>query len=199
MTPKGQRIGILVIAVVMIVGTLGSFAILIMGNDNALKEREQQAKEYQAEMEKQQKAYEEQQKLAAQLSEKYYPIFKEYKDAPEQFDAESVGDKVTHKDLREGTGETINKDSTYKAYYIGWNPKGVEFDSSFDSDKLKAPLDVSAGMLIPGWYEGVEGMKIGGVREITIPSDLAYGEEGSGDKIPPNTPIKFIVFVAEKN
>ena len=44
-----------------------------------------------------------------------------------------------------------------------------------------------------GWYDGVEGMKIGGVREVTIPAGLAYGETGSGEDIPPNTPIKFLI------
>jgi FKBP-type peptidyl-prolyl cis-trans isomerase FkpA len=48
-------------------------------------------------------------------------------------------------------------------------------------------------MLIQGWKEGMKGMKIGGIREITIPSDKAYGESGQGDDIPANTPLKFVV------
>lgn len=79
------------------------------------------------------------------------------------------------------------------AFYIGWNPKGKVFESSIKGESLSRPLDVTPGYLLSGWYSGVDGMKMGGVREITLPSDLAYGETGKGDDIPPNTPIKFIV------
>ncbi len=191
MSRKVQRIGIFVIAIVMVVGTLGSFAIMVLSTNNAQTEYEQQAKE-------QQKALETQQKVAGELSAKYYPVFKEYKSAPAAFDSGSVGAKVTKRDLKEGTGDTITKDTTYKAYYIGWNPKGKEFDSSFEGEGLKPPLDVGPGKLIAGWYDGVEGMKIGGVREITIPSDLAYKDADKGSDIPPNTPLKFIIMAAEK-
>src|SRR4051812_38510958 len=122
MSPKAQRIGIFVIAIIMIVGALGSFALPILSNNNAQTDYEKQA-------EAQKKALEAQQKQTAELSAKYYPIFKEYKDVPTSFDANSVGDKVTHTDLKEGTGDMITSDSSYKAYYIGWNPKGNVFES----------------------------------------------------------------------
>jgi FKBP-type peptidyl-prolyl cis-trans isomerase FkpA len=186
MTPKGQRIGILVITIVMIVGTIGTFITMVMGQENAIKEQNKQAEEYQA-------LIEEQQKQAKQLSEKYYPIMKEYETRPAPFDEEAVGENVSFLDLKEGDGEVITKDSVYKAYYIGWNPKGKIFDSSFEGESLKAPLDVSPGSLISGWYVGVDGMKIGGVREITIPSDLAYKDQDKGPDLPPNTPLKFII------
>lgn len=186
MKPNTQRIGIIVIAVVMVVGTLGSFAMMILANENQQTEQERQTQELQ-------RQYEEQQKVAKELSDTYYADFKVYEDRPAEFDAEAVGSSVTHVDLKKGDGEKINDDSVYRAYYIGWNPEGVMFDSSFSGESLKSPLPISAGAVIPGWYDGVEGMRIGGVREITIPSDLAYGEKGSGDDIPPNTPLKFIV------
>lgn len=192
MSPNVQRIGILVITVVMLVGTLGSFAMLVLSNDNARSEQERQAEE-------QQKALEEQQRQNDELSAKYYPVFKEYQNSPAPFDANAIGDKVTFKDLKEGTGETITRDTAYKAYYVGWNPKGKVFDSSFDGNGLKPPLDTGQMSLIPGWYEGVEGMKVGGIREITIPSDLAYGEADMGENLPPNTALKFIIMAAEKS
>lgn len=193
MTPRAQRIGILVIGFVMIVGTLGSFVMLILANDNAVTQQERLAKEYQDMLEKQQKEAAEETK---KLSDTYYAAFKEYESRPAAFDAESIGETVTHIDLKVGDGEAITKDSiNYRAYYIGWNPKGVVFDTSIDGDGLKLPLDLTQGRLIEGWYEGVDGMKVGGVREITIPSDLAYKETGSGDDIPPNTPIKFVIMV----
>lgn len=194
-TPKSQRIGILIIAVVMLVGTLGSFAIMILAGENAKTDMAEQNKL----LEEYQKQMEEEQKKAEELSATYYPQFKPYQDDPAAFDAATVGDKVTTKDLVVGTGKDIAEGVTYKAYYIGWNPKGKSFDSSFDGEKLKAPLDTSQISLIPGWGEGVIGMKEGGVREITIPSDKAYGETGQGDDIPPNTPIKFIVMIISAN
>lgn len=187
MTPKGQRIAIIVIAVVMLVGTLGSFVMYVLANDNAMREQEQAAKELQ-------EMHEQQQKEAKELADKHYPMMHKYEDRPAAFDADAVGDKVTHVDLKEGDGEVITKDSIYRAYYIGWNPKGTVFDTSLQGDTLAAPLTVSPGRLVAGWYDGVDGMKMGGVREITIPSDLAYGESGGHtDDIPPNTPIKFVV------
>lgn len=189
MTPRAQRIGILVIAVIMIVGTLGSFAMLILANDNAVTEQEELSRQYQEMLESQQSE-------AKALSDTYYAAFKEYEGRPAVFDADSVGETVTYIDVKQGDGDVITRESTnYRAYYLGWNPKGVVFDGSIEGDSLKIPLDLSQGRLIEGWYDGVDGMKIGGVREMTIPSDLAYGEMGSGDNIPPNTPIKFLVML----
>lgn len=191
-TPKKQRIGIWVIAVVMLLGTIGSFVAMILSNTNAKIDQEQQQKLY-ADYQKQMA---ETQKQAGALSDKYYGEFVQYKTTPASFDAAGVGDKVMTNDLKQGDGAEITKDTKYQAYYIGWNPKGKTFDSSFDGEKLKAPIDTSqSGGLISGWETGVVGMKVGGVREITIPSDLAYGDKGSGDDIPPNTPIKFIVMI----
>lgn len=192
MSPKMQRIGILVISIVMLVGTLGSFAMIVLANKNAQLESERQAQE-------QQKTLEAKQKRNNELSAKYYPVFKEYQNSPAPFDADAVGEGVTRRDLKEGTGEMITKDTAYQAYYIGWNPKGKVFDSSFTGDSLKPPLDTGQVTLIPGWYQGAEGMKVGGVREITIPASLAYGEQDKGENLPPNTPLRFIILVAEKS
>lgn len=191
-TPKSQRIGIWIIAVVMLVGTIGSFVVMILANKNAQLDQEQQNKAY-AEYQKQ---ADEEKKKGVELSTTYYPIFSEYKNAPAVFDKDTVGDKVITNDIKQGDGAEIGKDTKYQAYYIGWNPRGKSFDSSFDGEQLKAPLDTSQISLISGWNEGVIGMKVGGIREITIPSDLAYGEKGGGtDDIPANTPIKFIIMI----
>lgn len=195
-TPKGQRIGIWVIAIVMMIGTIGSFAVMILANDNTKidqevlkKQQEQAAADYQ-------KQIDEQQKAAVGLSDKYYPEFSPYQSSPAAFDSSSVKSDVIKTDLKVGDGATIDSKTNYQAYYIGWNPKGKSFDSSFDGAKLKAPIDTStAGGLIVGWEQGVVGMKVGGIREIAIPPELAYGEKGSGDDIPPNTPLKFIIMI----
>jgi FKBP-type peptidyl-prolyl cis-trans isomerase len=187
-TPRSQRIGIWIIAVVLTMGTLGSF--LVMG----LSVKNQSVDQTQL-----QKAYNDYQLKAAMqtmdLSGKYYGEFSKYASEPAVFVASDVKDLVKN-DLKIGDGEEIKSGTAYSAYYIGWNPKGVVFDESISSGTLKAPI--SGGNLITGWNEGVIGMKVGGVRELTIPSDKAYGSTGSGTKIPANTPIKFVIMIIPK-
>lgn len=196
-TPKKQRIGIWIIAAVMLVGTIGSFVVMVLANENNQKDLAEQQKlydEYMKQLEEQQK---EGDAAAKELSDKYYATFAQFSSMPAAFDESSVGNTVTTSDLKVSDGAEIKEDTKYKAYYIGWTPKGTVFDSSIQDGTLKAPIDTSQMSLIEGWNQGVVGMKVGGVREITIPSDLAYGEEGSGEKIGPNTPIKFIVMIIE--
>ena len=200
MTPKAQRISILVIAIVMVVGTLGSFAMLILANDNAITEQDQLAKQYQ-------EMIEQQQKEAKILSDAHYPTFQPFEDRAVAFDTASVGDTVTTVDLVEGSGEAVTGDTVYRVYYMGWNPKGKVFDSSLNEtgDGLKDPLTHQAdgvwdfggqtGGVIEGWTLGIAGMKIGGIRELTIPSDFAYKDQDRGADIPPNTPLKFIIML----
>jgi len=187
-TPRSQRIGILIIAIVMIAGTLGSFLIMGLSINNQ--------KIDQAQLEKASNDYE--LKVAMQtmeLSGKYYGDFSTYISIPASFSADGITE-LTTKDLKIGDGEEIKSGDLYSAYYIGWNPKGVIFDQSITDGTLKEPI--TGGNLIIGWEEGVIGMKVGGVRELTIPSDKAYGVNGSGENIPANTPIKFIVMIIPK-
>ncbi|HEU0266154.1 MAG TPA: FKBP-type peptidyl-prolyl cis-trans isomerase [Candidatus Saccharimonadaceae bacterium] len=195
MTPKGQRIGIWIITVVMTVGIIGSFAVMILGTQNQ-EAADKQAAEQQA---KQQKQLEAQQKQQAALSSKYYPTFSQYQSTPTQFDPTTVGKTVTSQDLVVGTGATLGSTTNYQAYYIGWNPDGKVFDSSFSGSSLKTPLDTAQlggpSGLIKGWSQGVVGMKVGGIRELTIPAALAYGDQSPSADIPANTPLKFIIYV----
>ena len=187
-TPRSQRIGIWIIAIVLAIGTLGSFLVMALGVQNNAADKAQLQKEYN----------EYQTAISAQakeLSDKYYEQFSQYASIPAVFDASSIT-KLATEDLKIGNGETITATTAYKAYYIGWNPKGVIFDQSISASTLKAPI--TGGNLITGWNEGVIGMKVGGVRELSIPSDKAYGATGSGDNIPANTPLKFIVMIIPK-
>jgi len=187
-TPTSQRVGIWVIAIVLVVGTIGSFLLVILSNQNDTTDQakiQELYTQYQSDMDNQ----------AKQLSKKYYADFNKYSKVPAKFDA-SVVKKVTTRDLKIGNGVEIKSGTEYSAYYIGWNPKGVIFDQSIENGALKTPI--AGGSLITGWEEGVKGMKIGGIREISIPSDKAYGKTGSGENIPPNTPIKFVVMVIPK-
>jgi FKBP-type peptidyl-prolyl cis-trans isomerase FkpA len=193
-TPKSQRIGIWVIAIVMIIGTIGSFAVMVLASKNN-KVDQARLQQLTAQYQKDYQAY--QAKVTAQadqLSAQYYSEFNSYSSQVGKFDTGSVKSLQTN-DLKVGTGDTLSKTSTFTAYYIGWTPDGNIFDSSIDSGKLKAPISAAPGSVITGWTNGVDGMKIGGVRELTISSDQAYGAKGSGDKIPPNSPLKFIIMV----
>ena len=189
-TQKAQRIGIWIIAIVLLVGTLGSFAVLVLGNANSAKDQTANSELMDA--------YDEYQKAVAaqatELSAKYYDEFSQYASAPKAFDATGISE-VGKVDLKVGNGADITSDSTFTAYYIGWNPTGKVSDQSIDGETLKAPFTASPGSVITGWTEGVAGMKVGGVRELTIPADKAYGATGSGEDIPANTPLKFILMI----
>ena len=193
-TTKAQRIGIWVIAAFMAVGTVGSFAIIVLANSNNQKDQARYNDLY-AQYQKEETAY--QAKVDAQtkqLSDKYYTTFNQFASRPSTFDKSSVTSLKTD-DLVVGTGDAITDTSTFSAYYIGWTPDGNVFDSSISSGALKAPISAAPGGVIQGWTQGAAGMKVGGVRELTIPSDLAYGSTGSGDSIPANTPLKFVIMV----
>jgi FKBP-type peptidyl-prolyl cis-trans isomerase FkpA len=191
-TSKSQRISIWIIAIVMTIGTIGSFAVMILANQNSNVDKAHVDKltaDYQKKMDEYQAKVDAQ---AAELSAKYFAEFNQYASRPAAFNRDDVKSLKTE-DLKQGDGETLGKDATFTAYYIGWTPDGKVFDGSIDGDKLKAPFTAAPGGVIPGWTKGVEGMKIGGVRELTIPSEDAYGEQGSGDSIPPNTSLKFVI------
>ena len=191
-TTRTQRIGIWVIAVVLTIGTIGSFFVIILANNNSTIDQQAMQKK-QDEYTKLMAAY--QAKVDAQngeLTTQYFSTFSGFASEVAPFDAGSVT-ALTTRDLKVGDGAEIKSDTAYSAYYIGWNPEGKIFDQSIDGQKLKSPI--AGGNLIAGWNEGVIGMKVGGVRELTIPADKAYGDKGSGDLIPPHTPIKFIVMI----
>lgn len=191
---KGQRIGIWIIAAFMAVGTIGSFAIIVLANSNDQKDQAR-INQLTADYQKQTEAYQAKVNAqAAQLSEQYFETFNQYASRPATFDKASVTELKTE-DLVVGTGDDITAESTFTAYYIGWTPDGNIFDSSLADGKLKAPITAAPGRVIKGWTQGAAGMKVGGIREMTIPSDLAYGESGQGETIPPNTPLKFVVMI----
>lgn len=186
-TTRTQRIGIWIITIFMTVGTIGVLAAAVLSSQNAQKDQnrlQQLMSQYQAAQDAQ----------AKQLSDQYYPTFSQYTSRPAAFDASSVK-ALTTEDLLAGTGDAITSNSSFTAYYIGWTPDGKVFDSSLNGNALKAPFSASPGGVIKGWTQGADGMKVGGIRELTIPADLAYGSTGSGSSIPPNTPLKFIIMI----
>lgn len=95
-------------------------------------------------------------------------------------------------DLNEGEGEAARAGQYVTVHYTGWLTDGSKFDSSKDRDE---PFDFPLGArhVIAGWDEGVQGMKVGGVRKLTIPPNLGYGSRGAGGVIPPNATLVFEV------
>jgi peptidylprolyl isomerase len=101
--------------------------------------------------------------------------------------------KLEKKDLIVGTGKEAKAGDTVTVNYVGVLYKGgKEFDASW---KRKEPFQfkLGQGQVIRGWDEGVPGMKVGGRRELVIPSELAYGKNGSPPTIPANAPLVFVV------
>jgi rhodanese-related sulfurtransferase len=98
--------------------------------------------------------------------------------------------KIGIKILAEGDGVKAIRHSKVSVHYTGWLTNGTKFDSSVDRGK-PFEFTLGAGQVIPGWDQGVEGMKIGGKRELLIPPDLAYGKKGAGGLIPPNATLRF--------
>jgi FKBP-type peptidyl-prolyl cis-trans isomerase len=96
-------------------------------------------------------------------------------------------------DLITGTGQVAPPGGTVTVNYVGALCKtGTEFDSSW---KRNQPFTTSLapGNVIAGWVQGIPGMRVGGRRELIIPSSLAYGKTGSPPTIPPNSPLVFVV------
>ncbi|WP_206201913.1 FKBP-type peptidyl-prolyl cis-trans isomerase [Terasakiella sp. SH-1] len=96
------------------------------------------------------------------------------------------------KDIKVGTGDVAVSEKQVKVHYTGWLMNGRKFDSSKDRNQ---PFEFMLGarQVIPGWDQGVQGMRVGGVRELIIPPELAYGPRGAGGVIPPNATLRFEV------
>jgi len=95
-------------------------------------------------------------------------------------------------DLVVGDGAAAAAGQRVSVHYTGWLTDGKKFDSSKDrGDPFMFSL--GRGEVIRGWDEGVNGMKVGGKRKLTIPADLGYGARGAGGVIPPNATLLFEV------
>ena len=91
-----------------------------------------------------------------------------------------------------GAGAEAAAGRKITVHYTGWLVDGTKFDSSRDRDDPFA-FPLGAGRVIRGWDEGVQGMKVGGTRKLTIPPALGYGARGAGGVIPPNATLVFEV------
>ena len=105
--------------------------------------------------------------------------------------------KLEVKELEEGSGAEAKSGSEVTVQYVGVNYKnGKEFDSSWSRNEPFS-FTLGAGEVIPGWDQGVAGMKVGGRRELIIPPELAYGEAGAPPAIGPNETLVFVIDLLE--
>lgn len=99
-------------------------------------------------------------------------------------------------DVKQGAGDEATPGKTVTVHYVGTLTDGSKFDSSRDRGK-GFTFKLGAGQVIQGWDQGVAGMKVGGLRKLTIPPDLAYGARGYPPVIPPNATLVFEVELLE--
>lgn len=110
----------------------------------------------------------------------------------EEEDENMTAEELLIEDIIVGKGEEVVAGAQITVNYSGTLTDGTKFDSSYDRDEPFVFL-FGVGQVIPGWDKGLVGMKVGGKRKLTIPSDMAYGEEGAGGVIPPNATLIFEV------
>lgn len=103
-----------------------------------------------------------------------------------------MADALKIEDLTLGTGDEAVAGKQVTVHYVGTLTDGTKFDSSRDRGKGFS-FRLGSGQVIKGWDQGVAGMKIGGLRKLTIPSDLAYGDRGFPPVIPPRATLVFEV------
>jgi len=197
-TSTKQRIFTIIIAIIMLGSTIAMYAVIILGgkksaaNQTTISGLEQ---EYTTKANEVNEA-------ALEYSDRYLTTLTQYQSEVKGFNANTANSgSIVKRDLEIGTGRELTaSDTDYFAYYIGFCPNEKVFDSSFqDYDHptvLKTPLNPAMN-LIDGWRQGVTGMKLGGVREITIPSEFAYKDSTTpcGEA---NSPLKFIILAFEK-
>jgi len=102
----------------------------------------------------------------------------------------TAGVKIT--DIVTGEGQEAVVHSQVLVHYTGWLMDGTKFDSSLDRGE-PFPFSLGTGQVIPGWDKGVDGMRVGGKRELIISPEMAYGDRGAGSKIPGGSTLKFEV------
>jgi FKBP-type peptidyl-prolyl cis-trans isomerase FkpA len=106
---------------------------------------------------------------------------------------------LQYDDITVGSGEEAKAGQHVKVHYTGWlydpmakDSRGKKFDSSKDRGQPFS-FGLGGGQVIRGWDEGVQGMKVGGTRVLTIPPEMGYGARGAGGVIPPNATLVFEV------
>ena len=102
-------------------------------------------------------------------------------------------EKLVVNDITEGSGPVAEAGTNVQVHYVGISfANGRQFDASWDRGEPFS-FQLGAGQVIPGWDQGVQGMKVGGRRQLVIPPDLAYGKQGSPPAIGPDETLVFVI------
>lgn len=201
-TSTKQRIIIGFIAVLLFVSTIMVYALIVLNGEKSKKGTAEQNAELKVLAKELDEKKKDKENAVKALNDKYFETLKSARSSIKSYNvSRAQNDGLKSIDLSVGTGATLEKESKYLAYYFGWCSDELVFDSSFDDNNnpksLKDPLDVTgSGSLITGWSDGLVGAKLGGVRELHIPSTLAYGDtkEICGGK---NSPLYFVILPFE--
>jgi len=121
----------------------------------------------------------------------YFGFYNEEKESMEK-DTGPLKIKI----LKEGAGQGAQNGNTVFVHYTGTLENGMKFDSSLDRGRPFSFV-LGSGQVIPGWEQGILGMKVGEKRKLTIAPELAYGSAGVGNIIPPNATLIFEVELFE--
>ncbi len=214
-TSPWQRIVIVLVAILLLGSTILTYMFIVMSGDKVQQDQENKIADLESQLTAKANELTE---AAKPFSEKYLKELESYKKQVKSYNAAAANsEKIKIDDLKPGTGKQLEEgDNQYSAYYIGWCADGSIFDSSFDyavdkdastEDKtvytdeiigLKTPL-INPDSLIEGWKQGVVGMKLGGVRQISIPGELAYGDTRSDICGQANAPLKFVIMALESD
>jgi FKBP-type peptidyl-prolyl cis-trans isomerase len=188
-TPRWQRLAIWVIAVAMLGGTILTYVVILIANDNADANPTQIA--YNKYLEEQKKAQEEAMKEQAEAEAKYVMFDDAYADKITEYDSGSISE-LRVETLKEGDGETVTENDVISANYTGWGSDGRIFDTTRkEAGADVTPVEFWLKGVIAGWTQGLPGKKVGGVYLLEIPSNLAYGDDASTGQ--PTGALKFVV------
>lgn len=193
-----QRILVILIAVLLLGITITTYISIVLSGNKKSTSTDTADSAYEAQL---QAKADEISAAATELSSQYLDAFSSYRGNVAGYNATTANDEgLQVADIIEGNGTEITEEwKDYYAYYIGYCADETVFDSSFDSFEeptaLSTPISGTMG-LIDGWEQGIIGMKVGGVRQITIPGELAYKDE---QEICGGTysPLRFIIMAIE--
>lgn len=205
-----QRVVIIVVAILLLGSTVLTYMFIVMSSNSSKRSAEERIAALEEELTAKQDEYV---AAAEALSPEYFDTLKPYLSQIKSYNAASANAaKLQINDLKEGTGKQLGENDTdYMAYYIGWCPDGSLLDSSFnyaeDDEAKTTPLSLkqpifkpSKGSMIDGWEQAVIGMKLGGVRWVSIPGEMAYGDT-QGDKYcgMTNAPLRYVIMALPAN
>lgn len=208
-TSTGQRVAISIIAFFMLGSIIASYAAIIVGNSTSSNSSDTQ-KLSDERMSYYTDNYTSKLAKFKETTQADFEVFSKYLSEVKAYNESAANEgTVQVRDLLTGTGRTLGAESDdYLAYYVGWCADESIFESSMDTNSPAAAsgfatmLDPSlikemyGSKLIEGWYMGMNGAKIGGVREVSIPSELAYKDQKElcGGY---NKPIKYLIMTKE--